>query len=59
MATAETFTILEIALPIGYLIFSMWTAYTSGYNMAMMRKHKPKGQASTGRISGSFSHLQA
>lgn len=43
MATLQAFSIIEILVPIAYLLFSLWTAYTSGYNLALMKKHRPRG----------------
>ena len=46
------FSSLEVLLPLGYLTFSVWAAYSSGYNMTLMKKHKPRGAGKYGPYLG-------
>ncbi len=47
-----SFSIVEVSVLIGYLTFSVWTAYTSGYNMALMKRHAPRGAGKYGPYLG-------
>jgi uncharacterized membrane protein len=46
------FSPIEVFLPLGYLAFSIWAAYTSGYNAALMKMHHPKGAGKYGPYLG-------
>ena len=45
--TASLSPIVALAL-IGYFAFSMWNAYSTGYNRGLLRKHNAKGAINYG-----------
>lgn len=55
-------TLFEVLVPAGYLVFAVWASYTSGYNMALMRRHRPRGVGKYGpylTVSATFIGMAA